>query len=78
MTKKQLKITLLPNGEVKMETVGIKGKKCVDYIPFMEKLADLKIIKKDFTSEYYEQEVTEQIENSSEEYNNLEVHDFDY
>ena len=66
MTKKQLKITLLPNGEVKMETVGIKGKKCVDYIPFMEKLADLKIIKKDFTSEYYEQEVTEQIENSSE------------
>ena len=78
MTKKQLKITLLPNGEVKMETVGIKGKKCVDYIPFMEKLADLKIIKKDFTSEYYEQEVTEQIETSSEEYNNLEVHDFDY
>ena len=78
MTKKQLKITLLPNGEVKMETVGIKGRKCVDYIPFMEKLADLKIIKKDFTSEYYEQEVTEQIENSSEEYNNLEVHDFDY
>lgn len=78
MTKKQLKITLLPNGEVKMETVGIKGKKCVDYIPFMEKLADLKIIKKDFTSEYYEQEVTEQIENASEEYSNLEVHDFDY
>ena len=35
MTKKQLKIILLPNGEVKMETIGIKGKKCLDYIPFM-------------------------------------------
>lgn len=74
MTKKQLKITLLPNGEVKMETVGIKGKKCIDYIPFMEKLADLKIIKQEFTSEYYETEVTE-IMNESD---NVEIRDFNY
>ena len=74
MTKKQLKITLLPNGEVKMETVGIKGKKCIDYIPFMENLADLKIIKKEFTSEYYETEVTE----LTNECNNVEIKDFNY
>lgn len=56
MSKKQLKIKLLPNGEIQMETVGIKGKKCLEYIPFMEKIADIKIIKKEFTEEYYQQE----------------------
>ena len=29
---KKLKIKLLPNGEIQMETVGVKGKKCLDYI----------------------------------------------
>ena len=75
MTKKQLRIILLPNGDVKMETVGIKGKKCIDYIPFMEELGDLKIKKKEFTKEYYEEE---SFEETSHEYDNLEVQDFDY
>lgn len=57
--KKQLKISLLPNGEIKMETKGIKGKKCLKYAEFLEKLADAKIEKQEFTSEYYEQEVEE-------------------
>ena len=39
MSKKQLKIKLLPNGQIQMETVGIKGKKCLDYIPFLEEIA---------------------------------------
>ena len=74
MTKKQLKITLLPNGEVKMETIGIKGEKCLDYIPFMEKLGYLKIVKKEFTEEYYETEVT----NITNESDNVEIQDFNY
>ena len=57
--KKQLKITLLPSGEIKMETVGIKGKKCLKYAELLEKLADAKIEKQEFTQEYYEQEVEE-------------------
>ncbi|MCR4880922.1 MAG: DUF2997 domain-containing protein [bacterium] len=57
--KKQLKITLLPNGEIKMETKGVKGKKCLKYAELLEKLADAKIEKQEFTSEYYEQEVEE-------------------
>ena len=63
--KKQLKIKLLPNGEIQMETKGIKGKKCLKYVDFLEKLADAKVHKQEFTSEYYEQEVednTTQIE----------------
>ena len=63
--KKQLKITLLPNGEIKMETHGIKGKRCLQYAEFLEKLADAKIEKQEFTSEYYEQDV--EIEQSEQE-----------
>lgn len=56
MAKKQLKIKLLPNGEIKMETVGIKGKKCLDYVEIMEILAGEKAQKTEFTNEYYETE----------------------
>ena len=56
MAKKQLKIKLLPNGEIQMQTIGIKGKKCVDYIKTMKALADIKIEKQEFTNEYYEED----------------------
>lgn len=72
MTKKQLKIKLLPNGEVQMETIGVKGKKCLDYVKVLEQLADVKITKQEYTREYYEQE---------EEYitqENVEIQDFNY
>ena len=46
--KKKMKITL-----------GIKGKKCLKYAELLEKLADAKVEKQEFTSEYYEQEVEE-------------------
>ncbi len=56
MAKKQLKIKLLPNGEIQMQTVGIKGKKCLDYVEMLKLLADVRIEKQEFTSEYYEEE----------------------
>ncbi len=56
MAKKQLKIKLLPNGEIQMQTVGVKGKKCLDYVEMLKILADARIEKQEFTSEYYEQE----------------------
>ena len=43
MAKKQLKIKLMPNGEIQMETIGIKGKKCLDYIETMKAIANIKI-----------------------------------
>lgn len=58
MAKKQLKIKLLPNGEIKMETIGVKGKKCLDYVQMLKLLADVKITKQEFTNEYYESEET--------------------
>ena len=63
MTKKQLKIKLMPNGEIQMETIGIKGQKCLEYIPLMESIADIKITEQKFTEEYYEQEENIDIEN---------------
>ena len=63
MSKKQLKITLLPNGEIQMKTIGVKGKKCLDYIDFLKLLADVKIEKQEYTSEYYEEEEVQYTEN---------------
>jgi hypothetical protein len=65
MAKKQLKIKLLPDGKIQMQTVGVKGKKCLDYVKFMELLADAKVIKQELTPEYYEQEEVEYIDNKN-------------
>ena len=53
---KKMKIKLLPNGEIQMETIGIKGKKCLDYIEVLKKLIDVKITDTQLTQEYYETE----------------------
>ena len=57
MSDKKLKIKLLPNGEIHMETVGVKGKKCLDYIDVLKKLVDVKITDTQLSQEYYETEV---------------------
>lgn len=56
MSDKKLKIKLLPNGEIQMETQGIKGKKCLDYIDVLKKLVDVKITDTQLSQEYYETE----------------------
>ena len=55
MTKK-LKIRLRPNGEIEMETVGVKGKECLDYIKLLQKLTEVKISKTELKDEKYETE----------------------
>ena len=56
MSDKKLKIKLLPNGEIRMETHGVKGKKCLDYIDVLKKLVDVKITDTQLSQEYYETE----------------------
>ena len=56
MSEKKLKIKLLPNGEIQMETIGIKGKKCLDYIDVLKKLVNVKIADTQLSQEYYETE----------------------
>lgn len=52
---KQLKIKLLPNGLIEMETIGIKGKRCLEYGKFMEEIANAQITKQKLTEEYYQE-----------------------
>ncbi len=55
----KIKIKLLPDGTIKMETEGIKGEKCMDYARVLEKLADAKIYNLQKTEEYYQKEILE-------------------
>ena len=55
----KIKIKLLPDGSIKMETIGIKGPKCADYAEVLKRLADVKIEKIQKTDEFYESEVLE-------------------
>lgn len=52
----KIKIRLYPDGSIKMDTEGIKGKKCGDYAKVLERLADAKIESLEKTQEYYEEE----------------------
>ena len=53
---KQIKIRVYPDGRIESETVGIKGKSCMNYIKEVENLTGAKTVKSKFTNEYYEVE----------------------
>lgn len=62
MAKKMI-IKLLPNGEIMMETKGVKGKKCLGYVDVLKKLVDVSITDKKITNEYFETESQLEITN---------------
>lgn len=49
---KQIVIKILPNGEIKAETLGVKGGQCLKYIDIIEKLTNAKVTDSEFTAEY--------------------------
>lgn len=53
---KQIKIRVYPDGRIESETVGMKGKSCMNYIKEVENLTGAKTVKSEFTHEYYEVE----------------------
>ncbi|GHU28059.1 hypothetical protein AGMMS50256_09320 [Betaproteobacteria bacterium] len=55
---KQIKLRIFPSGEVQAETLGIRGKKCMDYIAILEQLLDAEAIDSERTSEYWLEENT--------------------
>lgn len=59
MSKKQIRVQIFSNGEIKADVTGIKGKSCMDYIEILEYLLDAETVDSEYTPEYYE---TEQIE----------------
>ena len=63
---KKMQIKLLPNGEIIMETHGVKGKKCLDYIEIFKKLVDVKIDDIKYSEEYYETETQTDADDNQE------------
>lgn len=63
---KKMQIKLLPNGEIIMETHGVKGKKCLDYIEIFKKLVDVKIDDVKYSEEYYETETQTDADDNQE------------
>ena len=55
----KMKIRLLPDGSIQMETEGINGKKCMDYAKVLERLADARVYQMEKTEEFYQQEILE-------------------
>lgn len=57
MAKHEVEVTISPDGEVKVHIKGIKGKKCLDLVKFLQEEGHLgKIKEQRLTSEYYEPE----------------------
>lgn len=63
---KKMQIKLMPSGEIRMETHGVKGKKCDDYVELFKKLVDANIVDIQHTNEYYETEVQSESEQTAE------------
>ena len=55
--KKELEITIGPDGEVKVVVKCIKGASCVDETKFLEEALGNTIESRELTDEYYEQPV---------------------
>jgi hypothetical protein len=55
--KKELEITIAPDGTVSVKVLCVKGQSCVDETKFLEEALGGKVDSRELTSEYYEQSV---------------------
>ncbi|MCA1845571.1 MAG: DUF2997 domain-containing protein [Actinobacteria bacterium] len=51
---RRIAITINRDGSIKAETLGIKGKTCLDYVPLLEELLDAEPVQSAFTSDYHD------------------------
>ena len=58
--KKEMEITIFPEGEITIHVKGVKGKKCIDFSKFLEGAIG-EVIEREKTSEFYEEEVEQEI-----------------
>lgn len=52
MNQKRLLINVDPDGNIKAETLGIHGTKCLDYVSILEDLLDAQSVESKFTADY--------------------------
>ena len=56
MTQKRLQINVDSEGNIKAETLGIHGSKCLDYVSVLEDLLDAQSVESKFTADYIKEE----------------------
>ncbi|MER1998802.1 MAG: DUF2997 domain-containing protein [Lysinibacillus sp.] len=54
MTSEKIIVKIQSDGEIKVETIGMKGEACLDVIELMEQLLQAETIDSAYTAEYYE------------------------
>lgn len=57
MNDKKIQIKITEDGEVRAETIGIKGKDCLEYIKLLEELLDAETVDSNYTEEYFQMEI---------------------
>jgi len=58
VNKKELEITIAPDGTVSVQVKCVPGQTCVEETKFLEEALGNKIESRELTSEYYEQPAT--------------------
>jgi Protein of unknown function (DUF2997) len=53
---RRIAVTINRDGSIKAETLGIKGKTCLDYVPVLEELLDAETLQSGFTADYHADE----------------------
>lgn len=61
MPQEEFEFTITADGEVRLETHGVKGKRCEEYLKYFEKLIG-RVKEKQHTAEYYEPEAEIEVE----------------
>ncbi|HZI36691.1 MAG TPA: DUF2997 domain-containing protein [Acidimicrobiia bacterium] len=49
---RRIAVTINRDGSIKAETLGIKGKTCLDYVPLLEELLEAETVQSEFTADY--------------------------
>ncbi len=62
-SEKKITIEISPTGEVSFTVAGVKGKSCVAETKFLEDALGGKVLSREETSEFYEQQVGETVGN---------------
>lgn len=57
MNDKKIQIKITEDGEIRAETIGIKGKDCLEYIKLLEELLEAETVDSNYTEEYYQMEI---------------------
>ncbi len=54
---KTIQVVIAPDGQVRVDVRGVKGKSCVNYMRLLEEVLDAETVESAYTPEYDEEEL---------------------